>query len=75
MPIPNVTDAAPSLVTEEQEKLWKLAASDADNLVNRASLLADSRYKSSFITSLELAMMWLRKAVATHSSPINPPTD
>jgi len=58
----------PTLATDQQDRLWKLATIDAEQLLSRASALSASRYKSSFEASLELAMMWLRKAVAAQNS-------
>jgi len=68
LPVSNVANAPPAFETDDQERLWKLASLDAEQLSSRAESLPDSRYKSSFLTSLELAMMWLGKAVATTGS-------
>jgi len=57
----------PPLATDQQERLWKLATVDAEQLLSRASALSASKYKSTFEASLKLAMMWLRKAVAAQN--------
>lgn len=54
----------PGPIIEHQEKLLKLAHSDAEQLKARVSNMASSRAKSIFITNLETAMLWLEKAVA-----------
>jgi hypothetical protein len=50
-------------ITAEQRNFWKLASMDAHQLRERADALPDSKYKSNFAAALELAMMWLQKAV------------
>jgi hypothetical protein len=50
-------------ITAEQRNFWKLASMDARQLRERADALPDSKYKSNFAAALELAMMWLQKAV------------
>jgi hypothetical protein len=55
-------------LTDEQRNFWKLASMDAKQLRERTDALPDSKYKDNFTQALELAMIWLQKAVITENS-------
>lgn len=51
-------------LNESQQRLIDLARLDAEQLLDRANMVKNGRYKSLFTTHLEEAMMFLNKAIA-----------